>query len=273
MGPTYCRQQGGARQPGQTSDGSNMGSDSCSHVASTPATSRDPGHAQRVSFPRTSFICASRIRSSLVVPCGKRSSLETGLDRIISERVNAPQTRQGRSWPEDFRRGRRDDACRMTAMACHRGAAARPTAKGSSPKVRLQGFSPKRCRDSLHRRLSPPHKPLRLTSASAIGSRDAPYAHGYDVPARLSLARRTSTRRLGLAQAGDPLQQTLRRKVFAEHSPGKFDAWKVRMPEGVMLRGVDIDRLANATMHGQARLRIPLQVELPNGTSGPSGLY
>src|SRR5436190_20574174 len=49
MGPTYCRQQGDARQEGQTSDGSKMGRDSCSHVALTPATSRDPEHARRVS--------------------------------------------------------------------------------------------------------------------------------------------------------------------------------------------------------------------------------
>ena len=91
-----------------------MGRDSCSHVASTPATSRDPEHVQRVSCRRTSLICASRFRQGLVVPCGKSGSLGTGLDHIIGESSNARRTRQSHSWPDDFRRGRRDNPCLMT---------------------------------------------------------------------------------------------------------------------------------------------------------------
>src|SRR5687767_13071886 len=44
-------------------------------------------------------------------------------------------------------------------------------------------------------------------------------------------------------------QQACRRKVFAEHAPRQFHLWKLALPEIVMLRRINIDGFARASMN------------------------
>src|SRR5439155_14423753 len=60
------------------------------------------------------------------------------------------------------------------------------------------------------------------------------------------------------------LDETLRREILAEGSPGEVHAWKLGAPERVMLGRIDIDGLVGAAVNGEVGLPVAFQVQASN---------
>src|SRR4051812_34742229 len=69
------------------------------------------------------------------------------------------------------------------------------------------------------------------------------------------------------------LQQAGAGEVFAEDSPNEAHSGKLRVPERIMFRRINVNSLVASSVHGQVRLLIALYVKCGDSNPACHGLF